>query len=34
MDEWERFAAMHAADGVPDEHVRAAEIDEATATAD
>jgi hypothetical protein len=34
MDEWERFAAMHAADGVPDEHVRAAEIDEAAAAAD
>jgi len=31
MAEWERFASMHAADAVPDERVRAAEIDEATA---
>jgi hypothetical protein len=34
MDEWERFAAMHAAAGGPDELVRAAEIDEAAAAAD
>jgi hypothetical protein len=31
MDQWEHFAALHAADVVPDEHVRAAEIDEAAA---
>jgi hypothetical protein len=31
MDQWEHFAALHAADAVPDEHVRAAEIDEAAA---